>query len=136
MADELQHPAEQALSDKVADIAAHVTRVERTAEMLSMTALAAARVIEVQVNDVPRLLVAASCRTLETLIENYSRRQELAGAGKIAWDLVDRGRRRQEILSSAQDLMAALTDGIETAERIIHSLEPGAPEVGESERKE
>lgn len=102
---------------------ATIQAVDRTVDMLSITAAAAGRILALGPDDTPRLLVSASCRLLEQLIEQYGRRQEAAEAGRIAWDLADRGRRRQEILTACSDLIVALTAGLERAEQIRASVQ-------------
>jgi hypothetical protein len=126
MTDPVTLPIEPTTDDAApvsAAVVATVQAVDRTVDMIAIVAAAAGRVLCLGAEDTPRLLVSASCRMLEQLIEQYGRRVEAAEAGRIAWDLADRGRRRQEILTAADDLVTALQAGLEMAGTIRASVE-------------
>lgn len=105
-----------------AAVSATIEAADRAVDLLATSGMGTARVLGLEAPDVPRLLVSASCRMLERLVEAYASRMERVSSGKLAWDLADRGRRREEILAAATDLRKALEGGLEMVNQIGASL--------------
>lgn len=91
-------------------------QTRRMIDAMQMSALAMGKILDLSAEDIPRLLISASCRGLERLIEFYERHKGTAS-------LTDQAKMRAQIYDTADAMRNALREGLETTESILSSLE-------------
>ena len=91
----------------------------RAVDAVHYATIALARCMEMTPEEVPRLLAAAACRSVEVLLEAYERRAaDIAGGRADEWAPQEKKLRRQQISQAATDLVSTLTDALKQAKVI------------------
>lgn len=99
-----------------------VATFELAVDAVYLNTLSVSRLIHCSPEDIPRLAIAAGCRSFERLIEAYRTRREMMDSGELDRDETELSRRRGEILRACQQLVATLADGMQTAQAIVKTL--------------
>lgn len=102
-----------------ADVAPQVAitqdQIDAGVDLIHRTALGTAKILLLEHGDVPRLLVSASCRSLEQLMEFYAKTRE-------SQDVTGRARLQLQIHTLAGNLKGALVEALDMTEKVIASL--------------
>lgn len=106
---------------------ASIAQMDRAVDAMYITANAIARTIALDAADVSRLLVSASLRNIEKLVEHYALRLQHEATGIQPFELRDKVRLQRIMLAAANDFLEVTAEAQQTAQRIRDGIIRNAP---------
>lgn len=92
--------------------------IDRAVDAVHITANAIARTIAMDAPDVPRMCVTAGLRTVEKMVEHYSRRLELEATGITPFDMREKVKLQQIMLAQCNDFLDVCGEACQMVTRI------------------